>query len=213
MDLTLHIDDHWDSPYAFSNFVALREKGLPFEIKEISLPKKEHHAADYRAHSLTGRIPLLRHGDFWLSESAAINEYIAETFPHPKFPRIYPEDLKERARARQLMDWVRSDLMPIRNERSTATLFHGQKFEPLSPAAQDAAAGLMRVAESVISDGRATLFANWCIADADFSLMLNRLLNAGYQAPAKIARYVEANWKRPSVREWVDHKRKEYVPY
>ena len=30
----LHIDGFWNSPYAFSAFVCLREKGLPFEWAE-----------------------------------------------------------------------------------------------------------------------------------------------------------------------------------
>src|SRR5687768_13672571 len=102
VELTLYIDDHWTSPYAFSCFVALREKELKFDVEEVSLPKKDHHKADYRERSLTGRVPVLRHQDFWLAESAAINEYLAETFPFPKHPRIYPENLQERARARQL---------------------------------------------------------------------------------------------------------------
>src|ERR1700687_2616412 len=117
--LTLHIDDHWVSPYAFSSFVALREKKLEFEIKEGSLPKREHHVPTYRDPSLTGLVPALRHDDYWLSESSAINEYLADVFPFPKHPRIFPEDLKERGRARQLMAWVRSDLMPVRDQRST----------------------------------------------------------------------------------------------
>jgi hypothetical protein len=29
---------------------------------------------------------------------------------------------------------------------------------------------------------------------------------------AKVKRYVETNWQRPSVRKWVEKERKEYVP-
>src|SRR5260370_32460081 len=121
--LTLYIDDHWVRPEAFSSFVALREKKLDFEIDEVSLPKREQYAPAYRGSSLTGRVPSLRHDDYWLSESSAINEYLAEAFPFPKHPRIFPEDLKERPRARQLIAWARSGLMPIREHRGTASAF------------------------------------------------------------------------------------------
>ncbi len=211
--LTLFIDDHWVSPYAFSNFVALREKKLDFELEEVSLPKREHHLPTYRESSLTGRLPSLRHDDYWLSESSAINEYLAEVFPFPKHPRIFPEDLKERGRARQLMAWVRSDLMPIRDQRSTSSLFYDRPVQPLNKEGEDSVARLLRVADTVISETRTTLFAQWCIADADFGLMLNRVVKHGQRVPAKVARYVEANWQRPSVREWVDHKRRVFVPY
>lgn len=211
--LTLYIDDHWVSPYAFSSFVALREKKLDFEIEEISLPKREHQMPTYRGSSLTGRVPSLRHDDYWLSESSAINEYLAEVFPFPKHPRIFPEDLKERGRARQLMAWVRSDLMPIREQRSTSSLFYDRPVQPLNKEGEDSVARLLRVADTVIPETGTTLFARWCIADADFALMLNRVVKHGRKVPAKIARYVEANWQRPSVREWVDHPRKAFVPY
>ncbi len=212
-ELTLYIDAFWTSPYAFSNFVALREKGLEFELVELSLPDKEHHAEFFQKGSLTGRVPALRHGDFWLSESMAINEYLAETFPFPRYPRLFPENLQERARARQLMDWVRSDLMPIREQRSTASLFYDLPVEPLNPAGQAAAARLISVAQSVIPEERTTLFGAWCLADADFSLVLNRLHKQGHPMPGKVQRYVDANWQRPSVREWVDHPRRTFVPY
>lgn len=60
--LTLYVDTHWISPYALSAFVALEEKGLPYTVKEVSLPKKEHQIATYQAH--TGRIPALQHNKF-----------------------------------------------------------------------------------------------------------------------------------------------------
>lgn len=212
-DLTLYIDDHWSSPYAFSNFVALREKGLDFDLEELSLPKKQTFEADYLSKSLTGRVPALRHGDYWLSESSAINEYLAETFPFPKHPRLFPENIQERGRARQLMGWIRSDLMPIREERPTSVLFYDARPHPLSAEGQKAADRLIAVANAVISEDRTTLFAAWCIADADFALMLNRLHQHQHPLPEKVKRYVEANWKRPSVREWVDHPRKPFVAY
>ena len=53
-----------------------------------ALNRKEHQAPSYRAH--TGRVPALQHGDFWLAESSAICEYLAEAFPAPTHPRIFP---------------------------------------------------------------------------------------------------------------------------
>ena len=115
--LTLSVDSFWISPYAFSCYVALKEKKLPFEVRAISLPDKDHHRPDYQRQSMTGRVPMLEHGDFTLSESSAIVEYLDEAFPGT--PRALPSSTRERSRARQIMAWIRSDLMPIREERST----------------------------------------------------------------------------------------------
>lgn len=209
--LTLYVDTHWISPYAMSAFVALEEKGLPYTVKEVSLPKQEHRAPEYRAH--TGRIPALQHGDFWLAESQAIVEYLAETFPFPKYPRLFPEDLKERGICREVMSWVRSDLMPIREERSTATVWYETTTKPLSQPAVAAVARLLAACDRLITEGRPTLFAQWCIADADLSMMLHRLNANADPLPPKVKAYVEANWARPSIQKWSERTRPAYVPY
>src|SRR5208283_984799 len=136
-ELRLSVDAFWTSPYAFSAFVALKEKGLHFDVEEVALERGEHRRPEALAASLTGRVPVLWHQGWTLSESSAIAEYLEEAFPHPGHPRLFPQDVRERARARQLMSWVRSDLLPIREERPTPTLFYGQMdVAPLSTAAQ-----------------------------------------------------------------------------
>jgi len=212
-ELSLTVDVHWTSPYALSAFVGLKEKGLAFDVEPVALQRKEHHRADYLASSLTGRVPRLRHGDFHLSESSAIDEYLEEAFPPPGYPALFPSDLRERARARQLMAWVRSDLMPIREERSTYTLFYERTSKPLSARAEAAAARVLAVADALLASGRTTLFGAFCIADVDFALMLQRLLWNGYPAPPKVKAFADAQWARPSVRAWIEQKRPVYEPY
>ncbi|MBK7539423.1 MAG: glutathione transferase [Myxococcales bacterium] len=198
--LILHIENQWISPYAMSAFVALEEKQLPFTVRELSLAAGEQRSPDY--HARTGRIPALQHGDFWLAESQAIVEYLADIFPYPAHPRLFPEDLRQRAICREVMAWVRSDLMPIREERPTSTVWGPPADKPLSARAQEAVARLVRYCDPLISEGRTTLFADWCIADVDLSLMLQRLHHSGDALPAKLAAYAEANWQRPSIQRW-----------
>jgi len=210
--LTLYVDSFWISPYAFSCFVALKEKGLRFEARTVSLPDKEHHRDDYRRRSLTGRVPALDHGDFSLSESSAIVEYLDDAFPDT--PPALPSAPRDRARARQIMAWVRSDLMPIREERSTTTMFYERATRPLSPAAEEAARRLLSFAEAVVSQGRTSLFGTpWTAADTDLAFMLQRLNLNGYELPRRIRDFVEAQWRRPSVKEWVERERLPYRSY
>jgi glutathione S-transferase len=198
--LTLYSNVGYTSPYALSVFVTLKEKNLPFEIVEVDLYKEAHRAADFSKRSLTERIPTLVHGDFTLSESSAIDEYLEEAFPDT--PRVYPRDVRDRARARQIQAFVRSDLMPIRMERSTSTVFQNDKPQPLSADAQAAVAKLIRFADSLIPANSEHLFGEWSIADTDLAMMLNRLVHNGDPVPAKIEKYVRSQWARPSVAEW-----------
>ncbi|MBI5478343.1 MAG: glutathione transferase [Deltaproteobacteria bacterium] len=205
-ELTLFVDAAWVSPYALSAFVALEEKGLPYALRELDLGKREHQAASYRAR--TGRVPSLQHGDFVLAESSAIAEYLEDAFPPPQHPRLYPGDVQERAVARELQAWLRSDLGALREERPTTTVFGAPASTPLSPKAQAAAARLADAVGPLLAHGRATLFAQWCIADVDLALMLQRLVRSKDPLPATLAAFAEAVWRRPSVAKWVQHPRR-----
>ena len=211
MSIVLYGERFWNSPYVLSCFVALKEKGLPFETKLVSLEKGEQNEGDMLK-SLTGRVPALEHDGFWLGESSAIVEYLDDAFPQTT--RALPVDAKQRARARQIMAWIRSDLMPIRQERSTATMFYESERakKPLSEQGRAAKEKLMRVAGELVLDAKATLFDTWSVADTDLALMLQRLVINGDDVPAKLRDWANAQWSRASVRAYVDHARPAYEP-
>jgi glutathione S-transferase len=206
----LHADKFWISPYVFTCFVALREKGVPFEVKDVSLGDGDQRTAAFAGMSVTGRVPALVHGEFSLAESQAIVDYLEDVIPTP---RLLPTDARERARARQVLGWVRSDLGALREERSTATMFYEHATKPLSANGKAAADKLIAVATRLLPANATTLFGEWCIADSDLAFMLQRLVTNGEDVPPSIRAYAEAQWKRASVKEFVEHVRPAYVPY
>ena len=207
-DLTLYVDSLHTSPYAMSVFVTLKHKGLPFELRTVDLKAGENLDAGYGKLSLTRKVPLLVHGHFHLNESSAITEYLEDHFEPPVHAAAYPADLKQKARARQVQAWLRSDLMPIRTERSTEVIFLGKRFGPLSEAATVARDKLVAAADRLIEDGHAHLFSTWSIADADLALMLNRLVMHGDAMPEKLKTYAARQWEHPAIQEWAAQKRK-----
>jgi glutathione S-transferase len=202
--LRLYVDAQFTSPYAMSVFVALHEKKLSFEMSTVDLAALEHRGAAFSDLSLTQRVPTLRHGDFTLSESSAITEYVDEVFPGVA---LYPTEPRSRARARQVQAWLRSDLMPIRQERQTEVVFYGPSSAPLSAAALAAAQTLFHVAESLLPVDAENLFGEWSIADVDLALMLNRLVFNGDAVPARLASYAAHQWRRSTVQLWVQQTR------
>lgn len=202
--LTLYVDSQYASPYAMSAFVALTEKQLAFDIVSVDLGNKNHYKPEYSNTSLTKRVPTLVHDEFALSESSAIDEYIDEVFPGTK---LYPTDPKNRARARQVQAWLRSDLMPIRTERGTLVIFYKQAKPILSNEAKEAAQKLFFFAEQLLSPGAKNLFDEWSIADVDLSLMLQRLICNGDPVPQRLVEYANYQWQRPSVQAWVQMRR------
>lgn len=203
-DLLLYVDGQFASPYAMSAFVALQEKGLRFEVTTIDLAANANHDPRYAAMSLTRRVPTLVHDGFALSESSAITEYVHEIFAGAP---LYPAEPHARARARQVQAWLRSDLLPIRQERSTEVVFHGAAKPPLSPEALVAAEKLYAAAEALLPVNAENLFGQWCIADVDLALMLNRLVINGDVVPERLAAYARRQWQRASVQSWVTQAR------
>ncbi|SFF61562.1 glutathione S-transferase [Duganella sp. CF458] len=201
MSLKLYVDSQFTSPYAISAFVALREKGLDFELETVDLEAGKNKELSYTGKALTGRVPCLVHNDFMLTESSAITEYLDEMFPAPEHRALYPVLPQKRAVARQIQAWVRSDLGALREERSTYTVFYRRAEQPLSPTAQAAADKLVHLAERVI-DGP-YLFGRWCIADTDLAIMLSRLVMNGDPVPQKLKDYVAHQWQRESLQDWL----------
>jgi len=198
--LCLYVDAQFTSPYGMSCFVALREKGIEFKMNTLDLDTREHQAADYSHLSQTQRVPTLVHEGFALSESSAITEYLEDLFPQTP---IYPSNLQQRAKARQVQAWLRSDLLPIRQERSTLVVFYGVKYGALSACAQSSTQKLVEAAQLLLADSADYLFGQWSIADVELALMLNRLILNGDSLPAQLEDYAERQWQRPSVQEWV----------
>ena len=204
-DLVLYGNDLFTSPYTFSCFVTLKEKKVPFRLEVLSLERKEHERPDYLKTSVTGKIPALRHGAFWVAESSAIDEYVDEAFPPPAYPRLYPEDPRERARVRMIQAFLRSDLGPLREARPTSTFFLGEKPGPLTDAARASAERLVRVAEGVLPPGQPFLASRFTPGDADLALMLQRLVYNGDPCPERLAKWTNGIMDRPSIREWLAH--------
>jgi glutathione S-transferase len=91
-------------PFAHRSRLALLEKGVPFKLIEIDLYNKP---ANFKDISPYGKVPVLKHGDNRVWESAIINEYLDEAFPeHP----LLPKEPIERAQARIWINFADTQL-------------------------------------------------------------------------------------------------------
>ena len=196
--LTLYVDSQFASPWAMAVFLTLTEKGLPFALKTVDLEAGESKRPPFRDLGLTGRVPTLVDGDFVLTESSAIIEYLEERFAQAS---VLPADVHQRAQCRQVQGWLRSDLPALRAERPTTVIFYERSDKTLSEAAQTDAERLFRLAGRLVSG--ANLFGDWSIADAELALAIQRLAANGDPVPSSLAAYAHAQWQRPSVQQWV----------
>jgi glutathione S-transferase len=85
-------------PYVQRASIALTEKGVPFERRDIDLAHKPDWFLQI---SPLGKTPVLRVGDVSIFESAVICEYLDET----TLPQLHPGNPLERARHRAWMEF------------------------------------------------------------------------------------------------------------
>ncbi len=81
-------------PFAHRARLALLEKGVPFKLIEIDLQNKPANFSDISPY---GKVPVLKHGNHRVWESAIINEYVDDAFPEHS---LLPKDPIQRAQAR-----------------------------------------------------------------------------------------------------------------
>jgi glutathione S-transferase len=151
-------------------------------------------------------VPALQHGDFVLTESMAIADYLEDMFPEH---RVFPADPRGRARARQIMAWVRFDLRELRFERPWWTTIYPATLPPLSATAAREAAELVEVVGRLISQRD---LASWNIAHADLALTLSRIRPDDVPIPERVLAFLDATRAHPSVRAYIEHPRPPNAP-
>ncbi|MFO1056870.1 MAG: glutathione S-transferase family protein [Dongiaceae bacterium] len=93
------------STYARTARLALEEKGVPYELREVDILTGAAQKPDYLALQPFAKVPAFEHDGFRLYETAAIARYVDEAFPGPK---LQPADVKRRARMAQIVAIVDS---------------------------------------------------------------------------------------------------------
>jgi glutathione S-transferase len=202
--LTLYVDGYFTSTWDATCFVALTEKQLEFATARALLRDGGVPAALRKATAIA-RVPALQHGEFWLTESLAIVEYLEEAFPPPDWAPLLPVDTRARARARQIMAYMRFDLRALRDERPWQySIYPVKQRPPLSAAAERDAAELSEMVARLANGGE---LDEWTIAEADLAFGLWRLSRSDYALPDAAQRVLDRNLERPSIRAYIEHPR------
>ena len=79
----------------------------------------------------------------------------------------------------------------------------GAKKAPLTAEGKASAEKLFAMAEHLLALGQPNLFGEWCIADTDLALMINRLVLHGDEVPERLVDYATFQWQRASVQRFI----------
>jgi len=89
------------SPFSWRAWLALELKGVPYNLKILSFQNEDTRKPQFVALNPRHTVPTIVDDGFALWESIAILEYLDERFTSG--PKLYPGDLKSRARIRRLI--------------------------------------------------------------------------------------------------------------
>lgn len=108
--------------------------GLSPEIRLVDVYRGEGSSAEYLAINPAGKIPALVDGDFTLSESNAILQYLSEAYGNC---RLWSRDPKVRARIAQWLFWESAHWQPVLTVVLSAFVGHRLLPDVLPPPAAD----------------------------------------------------------------------------
>jgi glutathione S-transferase len=202
--ITLYVDGYFVNQFDATVMIALEEKRIPYTTARALLRDGGGVPPALSGKTGIARVPAIQHGDFWLTESLAIVEYLDETFGAPL---LLPQAPRARARTRQLMAFVRFDLIEVREERPWWMCVYPSHALP-APALSTTAERDVRELFALVSHLEAAgELAVWNIAHADLALLLLRLARTEYTLIDPAQRLLDRCLERPSVRAYVDHAR------
>lgn len=110
----MQLYSYYRSSCAYRARLALRYKGLPYTYHAVHLVRDggEQHKPAYAALNPQELVPTFIDGDFILTQSMAIMEYLEETYPQNP---ILPTDARQRAYVRQISLIQVADIHPLNN--------------------------------------------------------------------------------------------------
>jgi glutathione S-transferase len=199
MALTLVIGNKNYSSWSFRAWIALKQAGIAFDEKVISLDAPEFKPTLLKV-SPVGKVPVLIDGDIHVWESLAILEYLAEKFPAAK---LWPADFSARAHARTIATEMHAGFVPLR-KHCPMNFWRPVKRRDL-PA--DVAANVARI-DAMWSEclarfgGPFLLGKNFSAADAMYAPVVSRFHTYAIEAGAASRTYMDAVMALPAWAEW-----------
>ena len=104
--------DYYRSSASYRVRIALAIKDIDYEMVSVDLAAGAQKEGSYRAENPQGAVPLLVDGNFRLTQSLAIMEYLDEQYSDPA---LVFGDAQDKAYIRQMAQIIACDIHPLNN--------------------------------------------------------------------------------------------------
>jgi glutathione S-transferase len=184
--------------------LALEEKHVGYQLREIDVFAPDGPSPDYLARHPFGRIPAFEHAGFRLYEAGAITRYVDDAFPGPT---LQPTEAKPRARMNQVLSILdsyayRALVWDIFVERVRAPEKGRQPDEDRIRSALPVAGQCLAALEEIMGDGPFLSGTDLTLADLHAAPMLAYFVRAP-EGGALLTKHASLHrwWDRISQRE------------
>ncbi len=195
------------SSWSMRPWVLMKQLGIPFEEVKLRFDFTPHSAfrKEVARFSPAGKVPVLLDDDFSVWDTMAIVEYL-----HDKFPGrgVWPEGMRERARARSLCAEMHSGFAALRSHCpmniEAALPDAGARVWAEQAAVRD---DVMRIEtawlDALNDSGGPFLFGGFGAADAMYAPVCTRLRTYHLPMTPHTTDYVARVLLAPGVKAWI----------
>ena len=207
---TLVIGNRTTSSWSLRGWLALKMTGADYDEVMVWFKRPETRA-EIEAHSPSGLVPVLKHGDTVIWETLAIIEYLAELYPEAG---LWPGDRDARAHARTISAEMHAGFGAVRNHMpmDLQNDFPGKGQEEGVAREIERIGEIWRDSRQHFGAGGDFLCGEFCAADIMFAPVVTRFKTYGVELDPMAQAYADAVLDHPLMREWTEAARKEPKP-
>ena len=175
------------------------ELGLTFDHKDWLPRSPETRTPEFLALNPNGRVPVIDDDGFILSESMAINFYLAKKHKSP----LYPSDPKHEARALQWSLWEtdRLDRQLVNYVRHSSELPAAERKPELAAAAWKEVEPAFDVLEAALAKSEWLAGPAFSVADLNVAAALYRALTLDLGKWPRVNAWLHRCWDRPAAKK------------
>ena len=175
------------------------ELGLTYDQKDWLPRSPETRTPEYRALNGNGRVPTIDDDGFILSESMAINFYLAKKHNSP----LLPADPRHEALAMQWSLWEtdRLDRQIVNYQRHTKDLPEAERKADIAKAAWEEVADSLNVLEAALAKSEWLAGPVFSVGDLNVAGALFRGLSTDLSRWPKVTAWLNRCWDRPAAKK------------
>jgi glutathione S-transferase len=176
----------------------LGELGLQYDHKDYVPRSAETKTPEYRALNPHGAVPTIDDDGFVLSESMAINLYLAK-----KHGKLYPADAKNEALTWQWCFWEvdRLDRQMTTYANNATVLPEAQRNAALAKSTWDEISGVLDVLEGALGKSQWLAGNDFSVADLNVASAMVRALTFDIAKWPKVHAWLHRCWDRPAAKK------------